>query len=57
MTQEEQQYLIIKGTIADLSEAERNAVMHHYETIKAMWANDAMVGLAIALIGAEACKG
>ena len=55
MTQEEQQVLIIKGTIADLPEDQRSKVMEQYKTLKAMMEDTPLTGLAIALLGAELC--
>ena len=56
MTQEEQNYLIIKGAIADLPEAERFEVQECYAALKDMLERHPLAGLAIALIGAELSK-
>ncbi len=56
MTQEEQVYLIIKGTVADLPDRERTEVEECYSILKNMLEKRPLTGLAIALIGAELSK-
>ncbi len=53
MTSEQETVLIIKGTISDMQEADREKVMLAYGKLKAMMEENPLTGLAIALIGAE----
>ncbi len=53
MTPEQETVLIIKGTIADMPEADREKVMKAYEELIAMVNKNPLSALAIALIGAE----
>ncbi len=53
MTPEQETVLIIKGTIADMPEADRKKVMDAYDKLRVMLNESPLTGLAIALIGAE----
>lgn len=53
MTREQETVLIIKGTISDMPEADREKVMEAYRKLRAMMDESPLTGLAIALLGAE----
>jgi hypothetical protein len=53
MTREKEILLIIKGTIADMPEEQRNEVMDCYRILKEMVDARPLTTMAIALIGAE----
>lgn len=53
MTKDQETVLIIKGTIADMPEADRKKVMEAYYELQNMIQENPLSALAMALIGAE----
>lgn len=53
MTQDEQTLLMIKGVISDLPKLQRQEILDYAAKIKADIQTNPLLGMAIALVGAE----